>query len=63
MVIGSVELQANIRFRKMDGFQGYANAIEVDYDSENVNFNGFVYKLKTLSFKVVKQNVYAKSAN
>ena len=42
MIIGHVEHKANIRFKNMDDFENYINAIDVDYDSEDVTFTGYV---------------------
>ena len=42
MIIGLVERKANIRFKNMDDFENYINAIDVDYDSEDVTFTGYV---------------------
>ena len=47
----------------MDDFEKYINAIDVDYDSEDVNFTGYVYKVNTPQFKVVKRSDYAKGPN
>ena len=44
----------------MDDFETYINAIDVDYDSEDVTFTGCVYILDTPQFKVVKLSAYAK---
>ena len=33
MIIGPVEYKTNVRFRNMDDFEKYINAIDVDYDS------------------------------
>ena len=63
VIIGPVEYKTNIRFKNMDDFEKYINAIDVDYDSEDVIFTGYVYKLDTPHFKVVKRNVYGKGAN
>ena len=38
----------------MDGFETYIYAIDVDYDGEDVTFIGYVYKLTTFQFNVVK---------
>ena len=54
MIIGPIEHKTNIRFKNMDDFERYINAIDVDYDSEDVTFTGYVYKLYTPQFKVVK---------
>ena len=36
MIIGPIEHKTNIRFKNMDDFERYINAIDVDYDSEDV---------------------------
>ena len=63
MVIGPVEHKTNIRFINMDDIKSYINAIDVDYDSEDVTFTGYVYKLNTHQFNVVKRSAYAKGIN
>ena len=55
MLIGRVELKSNIRFKKIDDFECFINATDIDYDSEVVTFNGYVYKLKTPQFNDVEQ--------
>ena len=47
----------------MDDFERYINAIDVDYDSEDVIFTEYVYKLDTLQFKVVKRSAFGKGTN
>ena len=63
MIIGPVEYKTNIRFKNMDDFEKYINAIDVDYDSEDFIFTGYVYKLDTPQFKVVKRIAYGKGSN
>ena len=63
MIIGPIEHKTNIRFKNMDDFENYINAIDVDYDSEDVTFTGYVYKLNTPHFKVVKRSAYGKGTN
>ena len=63
MIIGPVEHETNIRFKNMDDFEKYINAIDIDYDSEDVTFNGYVYKLDTPPFKVVKRSAYGRGTN
>jgi len=58
MIIGPIEHKTNIRFKNMDDFESYINTTGVDYDSENVTFTGYVYKLKTHQFNVVERSVY-----
>ena len=54
LVIGPIEHKTNVRFKNMDDFESYINAIDVEYDSEDVTFTGYVFKLNTPHFKVVK---------
>ena len=63
MIIGHIEHKTNIRFKNMDDFESYINAIDVDYDSEDVTFTGYVYELNTPQFNVVKRSAYGKSTN
>ena len=63
MIIGPIEHKTNIRFKNMDDFERYINAIDIDYDSEDVIFSGYVYKLDTPQFKVVKRRAYGKGTN
>ena len=63
MIIGPIEHKTNIRFKNMDDFERYINAIDIDYDSEDVIFTGYVYKLDTPQFKIVKRSAYGKGTN
>ena len=63
MIIGPVEHKTNIRFKKMNNFQRHINAIDIDYDSDDVIFTGYYYKLNTPQFKVVKRSAYGKGTN
>ena len=63
MIIGPVEHKTHIRFKNMDDFERYINAIDIDYDSDYVIFTGYVYKLDTPQFKVVKRSAYGKGTN
>ena len=47
----------------MDDFESYINAIDVDYDSEDVTFTGYIYKLNTPQFKFVERSAYDKGIN
>ena len=38
----------------MNDFERNMNAIDIDYDSEDVTFTGYVHKLNTPQFQVVK---------
>ena len=58
-VIGPDEHKTSTRFKYVDDFESFESAINFDYDSEDVIFFGYVYKLKTPQFKVVKRSAYA----
>ena len=63
IIIGPIEHKTNIRFKNMEDFERYINAIDIDYDSEDVTFSGYVYKLYTPHFKVVKRSAYGRGTN
>ena len=63
MIIGPNEHKTNIRFENMDDFEKYINAIDIDYDSEDVTFTGYVYKIDTPHFKIVKRSAYGRGTN
>ena len=63
MIIGPIEHNTNIRFKNMDDFERYINAKDIDYDSEDVTFTGYVYKLNTPHFKIVKRSAYGRGTN
>ena len=50
MIVGPIEHKTNIRFKNMDDFERYINAVDIDYDSEDVTLIDYVYKLKTPDF-------------
>ena len=54
LIIGPVEHKTNIRFKNIDDFESYKSAIDIDYDSEDVIFTVYVFKLNTPQFKVVE---------
>ena len=59
-IIGPTEHKTNIRFKNMDDFENYINAIDVDYDSEDVTFTGYVYKLNTPHFNLLNEVLMVK---
>ena len=63
MIIGPIEQKTNIRFKNMDDFESYINAIDIDYVSEDVTFTGYVYIKNTPQFKVVKRSAYGEGTN
>ena len=54
--IGDQIRQPHIRFRNIDVYQSYINAIDQDYESEDAFFNGYIHKLNTPQFNIVKRN-------
>ena len=50
MLIGQIEQKTNLTFKIFDDFEAYNKALDVDYDSKDVIFTGWFYKLKTPDF-------------
>ena len=42
MNIEPIEHKTNIRFKNMNDFENHKNAKDIDYDSEDVTFTGYV---------------------
>ena len=63
MIIGPNEHKTNIRFKIMDDFERYINATDIDYDSEDVTFTGYVYKINTPQFNVDRRSAYGRGTN
>ena len=63
LIIGHNEFETNSRFKNMDHFESYINTIDVDYDSEDGFFTGYIYKLNTPQFNVVKRSAYDKGTS
>ena len=63
MVIGLVGHKTNIRFMYMYDFESFKNKTDIAYNSEDVNFTGYVYENNTSQFNVVKRSAYAKGTN
>ena len=63
MIIGPIEHKTNIIYKNMEDFGNYINAIDVDYVSEDVTFTGYVYKLNTPHFKIVKRSASGRGTN
>ena len=63
MIVGPFEDITNYRVKIMKDFEIYMNAIDVNYDSEDVTFTCYIYKLNTPQFKVVKRSAYGKGTN
>ena len=64
MMIGEIEQKTNIRFQIVDDFGAYINAIDNGgYDSEDLIFKGWLYKLNTPDFKKVNSSQYARGTD
>ena len=51
MLVGEIEQKTKIRFKNVDDFDSYINAIDNSgYDSEDVIFTGCLYRLYTPEF-------------
>ena len=46
IINGPIEHKTNIRYKNMEGFERYLNAVDIDYDSGEVTFTGYAYKLE-----------------
>ena len=44
----------------MGDFGSYINAIDIDYDSEDVIFTGYILKVNTPQFKFVERSPYGR---
>ena len=56
--VGDQICQTHKRFRNMDDYESYINAIDEGYDAEDVIFNGYIYKLNTPQFNKVNRSQY-----
>ena len=64
MLVGEIEQKTNIRFKNIDDFENYINAIDNGgYDSEDVIFTGWLYKLNTPEFKKVNRSQYGRGTD
>ena len=63
MLIGEIEQKTNIRFKKLDDFETYINAIDIGYDSEDVIFTRRLYKLNTTEFNKVKRSQFGRGTD
>ena len=55
--------KTNIRFRKLDDFESYINATDIDYDTEDVTSTGYVDKINTPQFNKVNRSQYGKGTD
>ena len=53
LLIAELERRTNSKFKTIDDFETYINAIVVDYNTGDVILTGWLYKLNTLEFNSV----------
>ena len=58
MLLDKMEQRTNLRFKNVEDFEPYINAIGVDYDSEVVIVTAWLYKLNTTDFKKINRSQY-----
>ena len=64
MLVGEIEQKTNIRFKNVDDFENYINAIDNSgYDSDDVIFTGWLFKLNTREFKKVNRSQYGRGTD
>ena len=56
--IANQTCEIHIRFRNIDEYEAYINAIDQDYESEDGTFNGYIYTINTIQFKLVDRSQY-----
>ena len=61
--VGDQLRQTNNRFRNMDDFEAYINAIDEGYDAEDAIFNDYIYKLDTPQFNKVNRSQYGNGSD
>ena len=54
--VGDQIRQTHIRFRNINDYEAYINAIDEGYDAEDAIFNGYIYKLNTPQFNKVNRS-------
>ena len=63
-MVGEIEQKTNIRFKNDDDFETYNNVIDNGgYDSEDVIFTEWLYKLNTPEFLKVNRSQYARGTD
>ena len=63
MLIGEVEQKTNVRFKNKDDIETYINAIDVNYDSDDVILTGWFYKLNTTEFIKINRSQYGRGTD
>ena len=61
--VGEQIRQTHIRFRNISDYEAYINSIDLDYDSEDSIFNGYIYKIDLPQFNKVKRSQYGNACS
>ena len=56
--VGDQIRQTHIRFRNINDYEAYINAIDQDYDADDAIFNGYIYKLNIPHFNKISRSQY-----
>ena len=56
--VGDQIRQTHIRFRNIEDYESYNNAVDEDFDAEDAIFNGYIYKVNTPQLNKVNQSQY-----
>ena len=56
--VGDQIRQTKMRFRIIDDYESYINAIGEGYDAEDAIFNGYIYKIDTPQFNKLNRSQY-----
>ena len=56
--VGDQIRQTHLRFRNIDEFESYINAIDEGYDVEDAIFKGYIYKINKPQFNLVNRSQY-----
>ena len=62
-MVGELSIADHIRhtqiiFRNINDYESYINAIDQDYESQDANVNGYIYKIDTPQFNLVNISQY-----
>ena len=63
MLIGEIEQKTIVRVKSVDDFENYINAIDVDYNSEDVILTGWLYKFITPECNKVNISRYGRGTD
>ena len=59
----AIKSEKLIRFRNVSDYEASINAIDQDYESDDSFFNGYIYKIDTPQFNLVKRSQFGTGCN